>query len=305
MAEIDYSLEIKRLKKEKNAVILAHYYQNDDVQDVADYLGDSLKLSQTAKDTDADIIVFCGVHFMAETAKILSPNKKVLLPVMNAGCAMADGITREELQAYKDQHPDTKIITYVNTSADVKAVSDCICTSTNGLKIIQHYLDAGEKILYAPDQNLGKYAMHLSGKEFEVWNGCCPIHHFLDKNKVLEQKKKHPEALIIAHPECQLDILEISDYVGSTAQLISFVKQSDAQEFIVCTEQGVLHPMELQNPDKKFYVGSKSLVCHSMKKTSLEDVYNCLKNETNEIFVDEDVAQKAINALNTMFALSK
>ena len=193
MAEIDYSSEIKRLKKEKNAVILAHYYQNDDVQDVADYLGDSLKLSQTAKDTDADIIVFCGVHFMAETAKILSPNKKVLLPVMNAGCAMADGITREELQAYKDQHPDTKIITYVNTSADVKAVSDCICTSTNGLKIIQHYLDAGEKILYAPDQNLGKYAMHLSGKEFEVWNGCCPIHHFLDKNKVLEQKKKHPE----------------------------------------------------------------------------------------------------------------
>lgn len=305
MAEIDYASAIQKLKKEKNAVILAHYYQNDDVQDVADFLGDSLKLSQTAKDTDADIIVFCGVHFMAETAKILSPQKKVLLPVIDAGCAMADGITQKELQEYKKQHPDTKIITYVNTSADVKAVSDCICTSTNGLKIIQHYLDAGEKILYAPDQNLGKYAMKLSGKQFEVWNGCCPIHHFLGKNKVLEQKKKHPDALIIAHPECQLDILEISDYVGSTAQLISFVKQSDAKEFIVCTEQGVLHPMKLQNPDKKFYVGSKSLTCHSMKKTSLEDIYNCLKNETNEIFVDDEVAQKAINALNTMFALSK
>ena len=305
MKKIDYKSEIQRLKKEKNAVILAHYYQEDEVQDVADFLGDSLNLSQTAVSTDADIIVFCGVHFMAETAKILSPNKKVLLPVMNADCLMAQTITKKDLQKYKDEHPDTKIITYVNTTAEIKALSDCICTSTNGLKIIEHYLDQGEKILYTPDKNLGKYAMKISGKQFEVWNGCCPIHHFLDKRKVLKQKELHPDALIIAHPECQLDILEISDYVGSTAQLLSFVRKSDAKEFIVCTEKGVLHPMKTQNPDKTFYLGSPTLSCHDMKKTRLEDVYNCLLNETNEIFVDEEISRKAVKALNTMLELSK
>lgn len=302
---IDYKQEILRLKKEKNAVILAHYYQEDDIQDIADFLGDSLNLSQTAKNTNADIIVFCGVHFMAETAKILSPQKKVLLPVMNAGCAMANTINKEDLQKYKTEHPDTKIITYVNTTAEIKALSDCICTSTNGLKIIQTYLEKGEKILYTPDQNLGKYAMKLLGKQFEVWNGCCPIHHYLDKNKVLEQKKNHPNALILAHPECTLDILEISDYVGSTAQLISFVKKSDAKEFIICTEKGVLHPMGIQNPDKKFYVGSPTLNCHDMKKTHLEDVYNCLLHESNEIFVDEQVRQDAVKSLDMMLELSK
>lgn len=305
MEEINYKAEIARLKKEKNAVILAHYYQEDDIQDIADYLGDSLNLSQTAVKTDADIIVFCGVHFMAETAKILSPQKKVLLPVMNAGCLMANKITKEELQQYKNEHPDTKVITYVNTSADVKALSDCICTSTNGLKIIEHYLNNGEKIIYTPDQNLGKYAMKVSGKQFEVWNGCCPIHHLLDVNKVLEQKELHPNALIISHPECQLDILNISDYIGSTAQLLTFVKKSDAKEFIVCTEKGVLHPMKVQNPDKQFYIGSPTLNCHDMKKTRLEDVYNCLKNETNEIFVDEEVSKNAVKALNKMLELSK
>lgn len=305
MAEINYKEEILKLKKEKNAVILAHYYQNDDIQDIADYLGDSLNLSQTAKKTNADIIVFCGVHFMAETAKILSPKKKVLLPVMNAGCLMADKITANELAKYKAEHPHTKIITYVNTSADVKALSDCVCTSTNGLKIINYYLEQGEEILYTPDQNLGKYAMKLSGKTFDVWNGCCPIHHLLDINKVLKQKELHPNALIISHPECQLDVLEISDYIGSTAQLLSFVKQSDAKEFIVCTEKGVLHPMELQNPDKTFYIGSPTLTCRDMKKTSLADVYNCLLSESNEIFVDETVATNALKALDKMLELSK
>lgn len=305
MTDIDYKEEILRLKREKNAVILAHYYQNDDIQDIADFLGDSLNLSQTAKNTDADIIVFCGVHFMAETAKILSPHKKVLLPIMNAGCLMANTITANELLKYKSEHPDTKIITYVNTSADIKALSDCICTSTNGIKIINHYLDRGEKILYTPDQNLGKYAMKLSGKKFDVWDGCCPIHHHLDVNKVLEQKKLHPNALLISHPECQLEILELSDYIGSTAQLLSFVKKSRAKEFIVCTEKGVLHPMKVQNPDKKFYVGSPSLNCHDMKKTTLADVYNCLSNETNEIFVDETIAHNALKALDKMLELSK
>ncbi|MCQ2608909.1 MAG: quinolinate synthase NadA [Bacteroidales bacterium] len=302
---IDYKNEILRLKKEKNAVILAHYYQEDDIQDIADYLGDSLNLSQTAKNTDADIIVFCGVHFMAETAKILSPQKKVLLPVMNAGCAMANTINATDLQKYKSEYPDTKIITYVNTTAEIKALSDCICTSTNGLKIINHYLEQGDKILYTPDQNLGKYAMKILNKQFEVWDGCCPIHHYLDINKVLEQKRLHPNALIIAHPECRLDVLEISDYVGSTAQLLTFVSKSDAKEFIVCTEKGVLHPMQVKNPDKQFYVGSPTLNCHDMKKTRLEDVYNCLLNETNEIFVEESIRVNAIKSLDTMLELSK
>ncbi len=302
---IDYKNEILRLKKEKNAVILAHYYQEDDIQDIADYLGDSLNLSQTAKNTDADIIVFCGVHFMAETAKILSPQKKVLLPVMNAGCAMANTINATDLQKYKSEHPDTKIVTYVNTTAEIKALSDCICTSTNGLKIINHYLENGDKILYTPDQNLGKYAMKILNKQFEVWDGCCPIHHYLDINKVLEQKQLHPNALIIAHPECQLDVLEMSDYVGSTAQLLTFVSTSEAKEFIVCTEKGVLHAMQTKNPDKQFYVGSPTLNCHDMKKTRLEDVYNCLLNETNEIFVEESIRINAVKSLDTMLELSK
>lgn len=305
MAEMDYKAEIARLKQEKHAVVLAHYYQNDDIQDIADYLGDSLKLSQTALQTDAEIIVFCGVHFMAETAKILSPHKKVLLPVMNAGCRMADTITKADLQAYKAEHPDTKIITYVNTTAEIKALSDCICTSTNGLKIINYYLEQGEKILYTPDQNLGKYAMRLLGKEFEVWNGCCPIHHFAQASKVLKQKELHPNALVISHPECQLDILELSDFVGSTAELLSFVGKSDATEFIVCTEKGVLHPMKKHNPDKQFYLGCPSFVCHDMKLTSLEDVYNCLSNETNEIFVDESVRKNAVKALDKMLEITK
>lgn len=304
MKAIDYKAEIQRLKKEKNAVILAHYYQEDEIQDIADYLGDSLNLSQTARNTDADIIVFCGVHFMAETAKILSPQKKVLLPVMEAGCLMADTITAEKLREYKNNNRDTKIITYVNTSADVKALSDCICTSTNGLKIINHYLDNGEKIMYTPDQNLARYAMQQSKRVFEVWDGCCPIHHYLDPSKVRAQKTLHPDALIVAHPECQTTILDIADYVGSTAQLLQYVTDSSATEFIVCTEKGVLHPMRQKNPHKKFYLGSPTLSCHDMKKTTLADVYACLLNETNEVFVDEKVRVKALRALDTMFELS-
>ncbi len=302
---MDYAKEILRLKKEKNAIILAHFYQEKEIQDIADFLGDSLRLSQLAVETDAKIIVFCGVHFMAETAKILNPEKKVLLPVMKAGCKMADMISPNALKRYKDEHPDTKIITYVNSTASVKALSDCICTSTNALKIINHYLDNGEKILYCPDQNLGKYAMKLGGREFDVWDGCCPIHHFLKRDNILALKKKHPNALLIAHPECRLDILEISDYVGSTKQLLEFTKDSEANEFIVCTEKGVIYAMEKASPNKKFILASNTLSCVNMKLTTLEDVYNCLANETNEIFVDEEVAAKAKVALDKMLELSK
>lgn len=301
---IDYVNEIKRLKKEKNAIILAHYYQIPEIQDIADYLGDSLALSKIAMTTDADIIVFCGVHFMAETAKILNPNKKVLLPVMKAGCKMADMINKDSLKKYKDEHPNTKIITYVNSTAEVKALSDCICTSTNGVKIIKHYLDNGYDILYCPDQNLGKYAMKLLGHEFEVWDGCCPIHHFLPKEKIAALKNKYPNSKVIAHPECKLDVLELADYIGSTKQLIEFVKTDYADTYIVLTEKGVIHQMEKENPNKKFILGSNSLSCVNMKMTKLEDVYNCLENETNEIILDEEVRKKALVALNKMMELS-
>ncbi len=296
--------EINRLKKEKNAIILAHYYQNKEIQDIADYLGDSLYLAEVAKKTTANIIVFCGVHFMAETAKILNPTKKVLLPVLNAGCLMADMINAKALKEYKDNHPDTKIIAYVNTTASTKALSDCICTSTNALKIINHYIKNGNKILYCPDQNLAKYAMKEGNISFDVWNGCCPIHHYLDKNKVLELKKDHPNALIIAHPECRLDILEIADYVGSTKQMLDFTIKDVNNEYIVCTEKGVISAMEKANPNKKFYLASPTLTCASMKCTTLNDVYNCLKEEKNEIEVNELDAIGASKALNKMLELS-
>ncbi len=302
---INYVEEIKRLKKEKNAIILGHFYQNAEVQDIADYLGDSLKLSQIAVETDAKIIVFCGVHFMAETAKILNPEKKVLLPVMKAGCKMADMISASALKRYRLEHPNTKVITYVNSTAEVKALSDCICTSTNAIKIIKHYLDQGDDILYCPDQNLGNYAMKLLDKKFEVWQGCCPIHHFLDKKKILKVKEQYPDALLIAHPECRLDILEIADYVGSTKQLLEFSKSSSATTFIVATEKGVIHAMEQASPTKKFILASPTLSCVNMKYTTLKDVYECLHAESNEIIVDEQIAESAKKALDQMLELSK
>ncbi len=296
--------EINKLKKEKNAIILAHYYQNKEIQDIADYLGDSLYLAEIAKKTNASIIVFCGVHFMAETAKILNPTKKVLLPVLNAGCLMADMINAKSLKEYKDNHPDTKIIAYVNTTASTKALSDCICTSTNALKIINHYINNGDKILYCPDQNLAKYAMKEANLSFDVWDGCCPIHHYLDKNKVLELKNKYPNALIIAHPECKLDILDIADYVGSTKQMLDFTIKDNHSEYIVCTEKGVISAMEKASPNKSFYLASQTLTCASMKYTTLNDVYNCLKEEKNEIIVDKLEAKGAFQALNKMLELS-
>ena len=302
---MDLVKEIEKLKQEKNAVILAHYYQEKEIQDIADYLGDSLKLAQVATQTDAKIIVFCGVHFMAETAKILNPSKKVLLPVLKAGCKMADMISPTALNRYKEEHPDTKIITYVNSTASVKALSDCICTSTNALKIIKHYLDQNEKILYCPDQNFGKYAMKEGNVSFDVWDGCCPIHHFLDPKKIISLKKRYPNACVIAHPECKLDILELADYVGSTKQMLDYTIQSECKEFIVCTEKGVLHAMRKASPNKQFYLASPTLSCSNMKYTTLEDVYQCLKNETNEIDVDTEIASKAKLALDKMLELSK
>ena len=298
--------EINKWKKEKNAIILAHYYQTGDIQDIADYVGDSLALSQTAAKTDADIIVFCGVHFMAETAKLLSPSKKVLLPVMEAGCVMANMMNEEAIKKYRDEHPDTIILMYVNSTARCKQYADVCVTSSNGLKIIDYYAKLGKPMLYGPDRNLGMYAMSKSSDvKLDLWPGFCGIHNGRTKKEVLKAKSLHPNALFIAHPECKLEILEEASFVGSTKGLIEFVSKSKAQEFIVGTESGVIHEMQKRNPNKKFYLLSDMLNCFEMKLTRLEDLYNCLKNETNEIIIPDDVASKARRCVDKMLELSK
>ena len=302
---MDYVEEIKRLKKEKNAIILAHYYQNGEIQDIADYLGDSLKLSMMASQTDAKIIVFCGVHFMAETAKILSPEKKVLIPVMEAGCTMANMIDAVSLGLYKKNHPDTKVLCYVNSTAKVKALSDCCVTSSNALKIIDHYLDKGEKILYCPDRNLAKYAMRLRNVTFDCWDGDCCIHDNLNRQMVVNMKVLHPDALVVVHPEARLEVLEEADYVGSTAGIIDFVKKSPNKSFIVGTEEGILHKLKKDNPEKEFFLLDEGLRCYDMKLTTLKDVYEVLENETNEVNVEESVRANAYKALDTMLKLSQ
>ncbi len=301
---MNYVEEINRLKKEKNAIILAHFYQTGDIQDVADYTGDSYKLSVIASETNADIIVFCGVHFMAETAKILSPNKKVLLPVMEAGCPMAQMMNEVDLALYKEKNPNTKILCYVNSTAKVKALSDCCVTSSNAEKIINHYLDNGDKIMYGPDCNLAKYVMDKKGVTFEAWNGHCCIHNDLTRQQVLEAKEKYPNSLFIAHPEARLEVLKEADFVGSTKGLIEFAHDSEAKEFIIGTENGILHKLRNDNPDKKFHILTDNLVCFDMKLTKIEDVYNCLKNESNQIEIEEETREKAFYALENMLKLS-
>lgn len=294
--------EINKLKKEKNAVILAHYYQEGSIQDIADYTGDSLYLSQVASETDADIIVFAGVKFMAETAKILSPNKKVLLPVAEAGCPMADMVTEVKLKAYKEKHPDRKVVCYVNSTAKVKALSDICVTSSNAEKIIQHYKD--EKLLYVPDKNLGIYMREKYNLDMEVWPGFCCIHNDLTTEQVDYMKKEHPRAEFIVHPEAKLDVVKMADFIGSTKGLLTYVINSDHDEFIIGTEDGIIHTMEKACPNKKFYILTPDLRCYDMKMTTLEDVYLALKEEQYEIEVDEDTRLKAFEALDKMLKLS-
>ena len=296
--------DINKWKKEKNAVILAHYYQCADIQDIADYVGDSLALAQKASQTDADIIVFCGVHFMAETAKLLSPQKKVLLPV-EAGCVMASMMDEAAIKKYREENPDTIILMYVNSTASCKQYADVCVTSSNALKIIDHYSKLGKKMLYGPDKNLGKYAMSKSNIKMDLWHGFCGIHNGLKPEDVLNAKKKYPNAKFVAHPECNLDVLALADYIGSTKQLIEYVTKSSDNEFIIGTEVGVIHEMEKRNPNKKFYLLSDRLRCFDMKLTRLEDLYNCLKDETNEIFISDEVAKKAVKCVDKMLELSK
>ncbi|MBM7686151.1 quinolinate synthase [Defluviitalea raffinosedens] len=295
--------EINKLKREKKAIILAHNYQAPEVQDIADFVGDSLGLSRRAANTDADIIVFCGVHFMAESAKIFSPDKKVLLPAYDAGCPMADMIDADQLRVLKKKYPNVPVVCYINSSAEVKAESDICCTSANAVKVVQS-IDS-DKVLFVPDQNLGNYvAKQIPQKDVICWEGFCITHHKVKCN-VLDMVRKHrSNTKILVHPECNPDVVAKADFVGSTSQIIQYVEESDEKEFVIGTEMGVLHSLEKQNPDKKFYLLSPSLICVNMKKTRLEDVYRALKDEIYEIEVDKDIMAAAKNSLERMLKVS-
>lgn len=293
---------IRRLKEEKNAVILAHYYQEGPIQDVADYTGDSLYLSQVAASTDADIIVFAGVHFMAETAKILSPDKTVLLPVAEAGCPMADMVTEVRLEQYRKKNPDRVVVCYVNSTARVKALSDVCVTSSNAEKIIKHYKD--QKLLYVPDKNLGAYMKYKYDLDIDLWPGFCCVHNDLTMDDVRTMKAKYPNAQLIIHPEAKLDLLKAADYVGSTKGLLEYTINSDHDEFIVGTEDGILHTMKKHSPNKTFHILNSGLKCYDMKLTHLEDVYLALKHNQFEVTVPDDIREKAFLALDKMLSLS-
>ncbi len=296
--------KIRTLAKEKNAIILAHYYTNPEIQDIADYVGDSLGLSKVAANTNAKIILFCGVDFMGETAKILSPNKKVLMAHPSATCVMARYISKRDLEKYKKENPDKVIISYVNTFAEVKALSDVCVTSTNALKIIKHYVDQGKKILYCPDKNLGNYANKLYNYDMELWNGCCPRHNNIKVADIIKAKKEHPKAKVLVHPECPYDVVEVSDFAGSTKQLLDYTIHSDCNEFIIGTESGVIYAMEKASPNKKFYPLVKNFTCSDMKKINLPDAYDALLNEKNEVILDEEILVNAKKALDKMLELS-
>ncbi|MDE6631109.1 MAG: quinolinate synthase NadA [Bacteroidales bacterium] len=306
---MDYIAEINRLRKEKNAVILAHYYQIPEIQDLADYIGDSLALARRAAETRADIILFAGVHFMAETAKILNPDKKVLLPDLEAGCSLADSCDAKELAKMKAEYPDHKVLSYVNCSAEVKCLSDIICTSGNALKIVETF-PKDQKILFVPDKNLGGYINRVTGRDMKLWPGSCQIHDILDAEKVLELKRQHPEAKIIAHPECNPAVLQVSDFVGSTAAMLKFIVEDPCQEYIVATETGILHQMHKVAPAKTFYVASNeggSCACNDcphMKRNTVEKLYRCLKDETPEITLSDEVIAKARKPIEEMLRLS-
>lgn len=296
--------EIKRLKKEKNAVILAHNYQIPEIQDIADIVGDSLKLSEEAAKTNADMIIFCGVHFMAESAKILSPEKKVLLPAVDAGCPMADMVTADDLRAYKTKHPKAKIVTYVNTSAEVKAESDICCTSSNALAVVNS-IDSDE-ILFAPDKNLGSYInSQLKNKQMDLYHGYCITHERVQESEIILVKEKNPGVKILVHPECNPLIVKHADFVGSTSQILQYARTHEDKSFIIGTEMGILHTLRKENIGKKFTLLSPALICFNMKKTSLEDVLHVLKTEENEIFVEESIRVKAYASLKKMLDITK
>jgi len=306
--DLDLFEEIEKLKREKNAVILAHYYQEPDIQDIADFIGDSLGLAQEAAKTKADIIVFAGVHFMAETAKILNPGKKVLLPDLKAGCSLSDSCPPGPFAAFKAQHPDHIVITYVNCSAEIKALSDIICTSSNAQLIVES-LPRDQKIIFAPDRNLGGYINKKTGRDMLLWNGACMVHEIFSLEKITRLKTQYPEAKVIAHPECEEPILKIADFIGSTSQLLKFVKEDPAQTIIVATEAGILHQMEQAAPQKRLIPAppDNSCACNDcpfMKRNTLEKLYLCMKYEAPEITMPELLRMQAKKPIDKMLALS-
>src|SRR5688572_6294962 len=306
---LDLFAEIERLKKEKNAIILAHYYQEPDIQDVADFIGDSLGLAQQAEKTEADIIVFAGVHFMAETAKILNPNKKVLLPDLKAGCSLADSAPPPLFKQFKDKHPDHIVISYINCSAGIKALSDIICTSSNAEKIIDS-LPPDQKIIFAPDKNLGAYLKKKTGRDMVLWNGACIVHEIFSLEKITKLKIRHPKAKFIAHPECEEPVLRVADFIGSTTGLLKYTQQNDATEFIVATETGILHQMQKSSPGKTFIPAppNNSCACNDcphMKLNTLEKLYLCMEYETPEISMDENLRVAAKKPIDKMLEISK
>jgi quinolinate synthase len=306
--DLDLFTEIEKLKKEKNAIILAHYYQEPDIQDIADFIGDSLQLSQAAEKTNADIIVFAGVHFMAETAKILNPNKKVLLPDLKAGCSLSDSCPPHEFRNFKNKHPDHVVISYINCSAEIKALSDVICTSSNARKIVESY-PAEQKIIFAPDKNLGAYINKVTGRNMLLWNGACMVHEIFSLDKLLRLKNQYSNAQIIAHPECEEKILKHADFIGSTTALLNYAVKSKVNEFIVLTETGILYQMQKQAPHKTFIPAppDNSCACNDcphMKRNTLEKLYNCIKYELPGIIIPEDIRLKAYLSIKRMLELS-
>ena len=306
---LDLFSEINKLKKEKNAIILAHYYQEPDIQDIADYIGDSLGLAQKAEKTDADIIVFAGVHFMAETAKILNPGKKVLLPDLKAGCSLSDSCPPALFKAFKARYPDHLVISYVNCSAGIKALSDIICTSSNAQLIVES-LPADEKIIFAPDKNLGSYINRKTGRQMVLWNGACMVHEIFSTEKIVKLKERYPDAKVIAHPECEEQLLDVADFIGSTTQLLKYVEQSDSQVFIVATESGILHQMQINCPGKTLIAAppDNSCACNDcphMKLNTLEKLYLCMKYELPEITMDEELRLAAKIPIDRMLRMSR
>lgn len=306
----DYISGIKKLKAEKNAIILAHYYQTGDIQDIADFVGDSLALSQKAAANSADIILFAGVKFMAETAKILAPQKKVLLPDMMAGCSLADSCKEEDFKMFLGKNPGRTVVTYVNTTAEIKALSDIICTSSNAVQIVES-LPPEEKLIFAPDRNLGNYVLNKTGRDIIVWNGACHVHEEFSLEAILNIKRENKDAKIIVHPECELPVRMVADFIGSTAALLGFIKKDNGNKYIVATEAGIIHQMKKEAPDKVFIPAPPRdstcgcSECSFMKLITLKKIYLCLLNETPEIFVDEDVLRKARKPIRRMMEISE
>jgi quinolinate synthase len=305
---LDLFKEISHLKKTKNAIILAHYYQDADIQDIADYIGDSLGLAQQAEKSTADIILFAGVHFMAETAKILNPKTKVLLPDLKAGCSLADSCPADAFSAFKASHPDHIVLTYINCTADIKALSDVIVTSTNAVQIVESF-PKDQKIIFAPDKNLGAYINKITDRNMVLWNGSCMVHEIFSLEKLIKLKAQHPKALILAHPECEAHILEYADFIGSTTAILNYSKKSEAQEFIVLTETGIIHQMQKASPTKTFIPAppNNSCACNDcphMKLNTLEKIYITLKYEQPELLMSDELIERSKAPINKMLELS-